>query len=67
MKTSQRIYLPFKGPIGILGYFAEILVRFVFLWRWAIPVDAHSGIHLIECVIGPSIFSAKLLGIERGR
>ena len=40
MKTSQRIYLPFKRLIGILGSFVGIIVCFVFLWWWAIPVNA---------------------------
>lgn len=40
MKTSQRIYLPFKRLIGILGSFAGIIVCFVFLWWWVIPVNA---------------------------
>lgn len=40
MKTSQRIYLPFKRLIGILGSFVGITVCFVFLWWWVIPVNA---------------------------
>lgn len=40
MKTSQRIYLPFKRLIGILGSFVGIVVCFVFLWWWVIPVNA---------------------------
>lgn len=40
MKTSQRIYLPFKRLIGILGSFVGIIVCFVFLWWWIIPVNA---------------------------
>ena len=40
MKTSQRIYLPFKRLIGILGSFVGIIVCFVFLWWWVIPVNA---------------------------
>ena len=40
MRTSQRIYLPFKRLIGILGSFAGIIVCFVFLWWWVIPVNA---------------------------
>lgn len=40
MKTSQRIYSPFKSLIGILGSFVGIIVCFVFLWRWVIPVNA---------------------------
>lgn len=40
MKTSQRIYLPFKRLIGILGSFVGIIVCFVFLWWWVTPVNA---------------------------
>lgn len=40
MKTSQRIYLPLKRLIGILGSFVGIIVCFVFLWWWVIPVNA---------------------------
>ena len=40
MKTSQRIYLPFKRLIGILGSFVGIIVCFVFFWWWVIPVNA---------------------------
>ena len=40
MRTSQRIYLPFKRLIGILGSFVGIIVCFVFLWWWVIPVNA---------------------------
>ena len=40
MKTSQKIYLPFKRLIGIIGSFVGIIVCFVFLWWWVIPVNA---------------------------
>lgn len=40
MKTRQKIYLPFKRLIGILGSFVGIIVCFVFLWWWVIPVNA---------------------------
>lgn len=40
MKKSQKAYLPFKRLIGILGSFIGILVCFVFLWWWVIPVNA---------------------------
>ena len=40
MKKSQKAYLPFKRLIGILGSFVGILVCFVFLWWWIIPVNA---------------------------
>ena len=40
MKTSQKIYLPFKRLIGIIGSFVGIIVCFVLLWWWVIPVNA---------------------------
>ena len=40
MKTSQKIYLPFKRLIGIFGSLVGILVCFVFLWWWVLPVNA---------------------------
>ena len=40
LKTSQKIYLPFKRLIGILGSFVGIIVCFVFLWWWVIPINA---------------------------
>lgn len=40
MKKSQKIYLPLKRLIGILGSFIGIIVCFVFLWWWVIPVNA---------------------------
>lgn len=40
MKTSQKIYLPFKRLIGILGSFVGIIVCFILLWWWVIPVNA---------------------------
>lgn len=40
MKTSQKIYLPFKRLIGIFGSLVGIIVCFVFLWWWVIPVNA---------------------------
>lgn len=40
MKTSQKIYLPFKRLIGIIGSFVGIIVCFIFLWWWVIPVNA---------------------------
>lgn len=39
MKTSQKIYLPFKRLIGIFGSLIGIVVCFVFLWWWIIPVN----------------------------
>lgn len=40
MKKSQKIYLPFKRLIGILGSFIGIIVCFIFLWWWIIPINA---------------------------
>lgn len=40
MKTSQKIYLPFKRLIGIFGSFIGIIVCFFLLWWWVIPVNA---------------------------
>ena len=40
MKTRQKIYLPFKRFIGIFGSIIGILVCFVLLWWWVIPVNA---------------------------
>ena len=40
MKTSQKIYLPFKRLIGIFGSFVGIIVCFSLLWWWVIPVNA---------------------------
>lgn len=40
MKTSQKIYLPFKRLIGIFGSFAGIIFCFVLFWWWVIPVNA---------------------------
>ena len=40
MKTSQKIYLPFKRLISILGSLLGIVLCFVLLWWWVIPVNA---------------------------
>lgn len=40
MRTSQKIYLPFKRVIGIFGSFIGIIVCFALLWWWVIPVNA---------------------------
>jgi len=40
MKTSQKIYLPFKRLIGIIGSFVGTIVCFIFLWWWVIPINA---------------------------
>ncbi len=40
MKTSQKIYLPFKRLIGIVGSLVGIILCFVLLWWWVIIVNA---------------------------
>lgn len=40
MKTHQKIYLPLKRLIGFIGSFVGIIVCFVLLWWWVIPVNA---------------------------
>ena len=40
MKTSQKIYLPFKRLIGIVGSLIGIIFCFSLLWWWIIPVNA---------------------------
>ena len=40
MTTVQKMYLPFKRLIGIIGSIIGIIVCFVFLWWWIIPVNA---------------------------
>ena len=40
LRTSQKIYLPFKRLIAIFGSIVGIVVCFVLLWWWVIPVNA---------------------------
>lgn len=40
MITGHNIYLPFKRLIEILGPLVGILVCFILLWWWVIPVNA---------------------------
>ena len=40
MKTSQKIYLPFKRLIGIIGSIIGIIFCIALLWWWIIPVNA---------------------------
>ena len=40
MKTSQKIYLPFKRIIGIIGSLIGIIFCLALLWWWVIPVNA---------------------------
>ena len=38
--TRQKMYLPFKRLIGILGSLVGIVVCFALLWWWVIPINA---------------------------
>lgn len=40
LRTSQKIYLPFKRLIAIFGSIIGIIVCFALLWWWVIPVNA---------------------------
>ena len=40
MKTSQKIYLPFKRLIDIFGSLVGIVFCSILLWWWVIPVNA---------------------------
>ena len=40
LKTSQKIYLPFKRIISIFGSILGILVCTALLWWWVFPVNA---------------------------
>ena len=39
MKKSQKLYLPLKRLIGIIGSFVGIIVCFALLWWWIIIVN----------------------------
>ena len=39
MKRSQKVYLPFKRLIGLVGSFTGIILCFAFLWWWIIPIN----------------------------
>lgn len=39
MSTKQRIYLPFKRLIGIIGSILGIIVCFILFWWWIIPIN----------------------------
>lgn len=39
MKTSQKIYLPFKRLIGLFGSLIGIIVCFAFLWWWVLLIN----------------------------
>ena len=40
LTKAQKAYLPFKRVIGIFGSIVGIVVCFVLLWWWVIPVNA---------------------------
>jgi len=40
MRTSQKIYLPFKRLIGIFGSLIGLIVCIALLWWWIIPINA---------------------------
>lgn len=40
LRKSQKVYLPFKRLIGIVGSFVGIIFCFVLLWWWVIPINA---------------------------
>ena len=39
LKTSQKVYLPFKRLIGLFGSIVGIIVCAVLLWWWVIPIN----------------------------
>lgn len=39
MKTSQKIYLPFKRLIAIIGSILGILLCVALLWWWVLPIN----------------------------
>lgn len=39
MRTSQKIYLPFKRLIGILGSIIGIIFCLVLFWWWVFPIN----------------------------
>ena len=39
MKTSQKIYLPFKRLIGILGSIVAIVLALGLIWWWVFPIN----------------------------
>lgn len=40
MKKRQKVYLPIKRLIGLLGSIVGIIVCFFLLWWWIIPINA---------------------------
>jgi len=55
MKTSQKIYLPFKRLIGIVGSIIGIVVCLGLLWWWVFPLN-------LIATKGHPIFVQKRLG-----
>ena len=39
LRTSQKIYLPFKRLIAIIGSIIGIIVCTVFIWWWVLPIN----------------------------
>ena len=39
MRTSQKIYLPFKRLLGILGSLIGFVFCLAFLWWWILPIN----------------------------
>ena len=39
MRTSQKIYLPFKRLIGILGSIIGIIFCLALFWWWILPIN----------------------------
>ena len=40
LKASQKIYLPFKRVIGIIGSLTGIVFCIALLWWWVVPINA---------------------------
>ena len=40
MKVAQKVYLPIKRIIGIIGSLVGIIVMFVLLWWWILPINS---------------------------
>ncbi len=40
MRRSQKLYLPLKRLLGVIGSFVGIVVCFILLWWWVIPINA---------------------------
>ena len=55
MKTSQKIYLPFKRVIGIIGSLIGIIICFSLIWWWVFIID-------LFATKGHPIFFSKRVG-----